>query len=339
MDRYLIDESKLQMEELEFSKGSFSKVYKGCYNGRSVCVKVIKKDMIDPELLVFIDREVDILQDLLDHEHRNIVQFIGVGGREQLLFLVTELISGGDLGTLLYDSTAIKIPWSLKLNLAKDIAEGMVYLHSKNIMHRDLKSNNLLIGDDWSVKICDFGFAKIIAPHTMTTTICGTDEWMSPEVILGMSYNFSADIYSYGMVLIELITQCRLQERLPQNSFDIDEEQLNEILPSDCPEEFWKLAKECCSYTPEDRPDFSAIVQKLEDIIAKYGDDRSDYPPPPVVAPAPDFEDDNSLQNWCLLSNLPDDVLEDQDQDVSDDNKVDVDDNKATTTSTWSCSI
>ncbi|EFA85632.1 LISK family protein kinase [Heterostelium album PN500] len=333
MDNYSVDPNKLQVEELEFSKGSFSRVYKGWYLDRSVCVKVIRKDMLDPDLLVFINREIDILKDLFSKTHKNIVEFIGVGERESLLFLVTELVHGGDLGSILRDSS-IQLPWLLKLHIARSIAEGMRFLHSKNIMHRDLKSNNLLVGDDWTIKICDFGFAKSLNPTSLTNTICGTDEWMSPEVILGMPYNYSADFY-------------RLEERLPQNNFDIDLEELEKIRPEECPEEFWKLALKCCSYYPKDRPDFDSIIDSIDDIITVQ--ESVEFPPTPIIIKDPNFNDQNALENWFMLSNLPGDILDDSFEmdnvkeesiDFSDEEKFDEEEEEEPPRSRrWYCSI
>lgn len=90
-------------------------------------------------------------RNLLNQGHKNIIRFIGIGEKDSLLFLVTELINGGDLGNILLDHK-FHIPWSLRVKIAKDIAEGMEYLHSKQIMHRDLKSNNLLLGRNWTIK-------------------------------------------------------------------------------------------------------------------------------------------------------------------------------------------
>ncbi|KAM9956291.1 hypothetical protein ACTFIR_003003 [Dictyostelium discoideum] len=307
-----IECDNLKIEENEFSKGSFAKVYKGSYYGNPVCVKVIKKDtLIDKESWVFLKREIGILKNLLNQGHKNIIRFIGIGEKDSLLFLVTELINGGDLGNILLDHK-FHIPWSLRVKIAKDIAEGMEYLHSKQIMHRDLKSNNLLLGRNWTIKICDFGFAKeITIQNPLSMTICGTDEFMSPEVILGIQYSYSADIYSFGMVLLELITRNKLDERLPQNNFDIDYEELQNKIPSECPREFLELSMKCCNYDPNDRPSFTDIVQTLDQLAIKLIKETPDgpYPSTPIVVSNPHF-DDQSINDWCMLSLIPDDCLE-----------------------------
>eukprot|EP01132_Coremiostelium_polycephalum_P003213 gene3213-4025_t len=158
--------------------------------------------------------------------------------------------------------------------MSLDIAKGMEFLHSHKIIHRDLKPNNLLIGENWNIKICDFGFSKILI-NPMTTSICGTDEYMSPEVILGMEYSYSADVFSFGMVLIEMITRNKLEERLPQNSFEIDLDTLLPTIPTDCPNEFLQLALKCCQYYPEQRPTFQQIVKHLEELFNQLSPSQS----------------------------------------------------------------
>ncbi|KYQ92133.1 LISK family protein kinase [Tieghemostelium lacteum] len=329
----IIDCDNLVIEENEFSSGSFSKVYKGCYFGNPVCVKVIKKEaVIDKEMLKFIDSEINILRDLLYQPHKNIIKFIGIGEKESLLFLVTELINGGDLGTALMNKS-IPMSWNLRIKIARDIAEGMAHLHSKNIMHRDLKSNNLLVGKHWNIKICDFGFAKELQ-NPLTNTICGSENFMGPEVILGIKYGIAADIYSYGMVLIELITRQDIEERLPQNSFDLDYEELEKKIPKDCPRDFYELVLKCTSYYAKDRPTFKEIIVMLDDIIENIkqqqlalGGMNSPRVVPELI-PDPKF-DESSIDQWFMLSLLPEDCLdnptsttslEDRDENVNSGN-------------------
>jgi len=318
-----IDCDSLVVEETEFSKGAFSKVYKGSYFGNPVCVKVIKKDsIIENDMQIFLQREIDVLKNLFNQPHNCIIRFIGIGEKDSLLFIVTELVNGGDLGNVLYDST-FSIPWKLRIKIAKDIADGMKYLHEKQIMHRDLKSSNLLIGKNWNIKICDFGFAKIIN-NPLSMTICGTDEFMSPEVILGIQYSYSADVYSFGMVLIELITRTRLEERLPQNNFDIDYEELQNNIPSDCPRDFYELALKCCSYYPKERPTFSEIYDTLDNLVQKLSNEITIdqcNPPTPQVIKTPVF-DESSIDNWFMLSLIPDDCLENINEDFTSINNI-----------------
>lgn len=142
----------------------------------------------------------------------------------------------------------------------------MAYLHSKRILHRDLKvffffinfkilknlekkSKNLLISYNWRIKICDFGLARQYSGGARPMTICGTDEWMAPEVLTGHPYGDKADVFSYGIVLFELVTRQKVKgvvTRDPKSGFKLDINDFKKYLPSDTPRSFIKLAVECC---------------------------------------------------------------------------------------------
>jgi len=117
---------------------------------------------------------------------------------------VTEFISGGDVRSYI---KADKLSWPHRIQIASDLAKSIYYLHSKKIIHRDLKSKNLLMGPDNHVRLCDFGFARttdILGQRSMT--ICGTPGFVAPEVMLGWDYDGQCDVFSFGNVLAELIT-------------------------------------------------------------------------------------------------------------------------------------
>jgi serine/threonine protein kinase len=107
-------------------------------------------------------------------------------------------------------------------------AQGIHYLHEHELLHRDVKTENLLVDDTWRCVVCDFGFAR---KRGTAMTICGTDEFMAPEVIWGEEYGFSADIFSFGVVLAEVITRRKpgkdgFLERQPRNKFEVSQEQI-----------------------------------------------------------------------------------------------------------------
>lgn len=143
-----LDVNELTSESKPFARGAFGKVYKGEYFGTPVCIKAIRKeDPNDSDYFKFIQREVSMLK----FGHPNLVQFMGVIEKEEELHIVTEYISGGHLRQYLKDDRVF-LPWALRVQIATDVACGMAYLHSKGIIHRDLKSKNLLVGDNWRVK-------------------------------------------------------------------------------------------------------------------------------------------------------------------------------------------
>jgi len=211
-----------------------------------------------------MESEYSMLKDL---HHPNIVQFLGLCLHESGIYLVTEYVEHGDLFDLLiFSQTAVS--WRDKLKIALQIAQACFYLHSKNIMHRDLKGLNVLIGENFKVKLCDLGLATVLeSKKSQRTTICGTDQWMAPEILMGDPYGFPADVFSFGIVLTELITQQPPKTRSMMLSFGLDVENFNSQIPEDCPPEFATLAVECADPSPEKRPIFKDIVGRVKAIM------------------------------------------------------------------------
>eukprot|EP01100_Stratorugosa_tubuloviscum_P000516 TRINITY_DN1114_c0_g1_i2.p1 TRINITY_DN1114_c0_g1~~TRINITY_DN1114_c0_g1_i2.p1 ORF type:complete len:457 (+),score=241.05 TRINITY_DN1114_c0_g1_i2:104-1474(+) len=252
--------------EKEIGRGGFGKVYKGQYFGIEVAIKQIQEAQT-PEEVLFIKREVAILKGI---RHPSCVQFIGVTTDTQgCLNIVMEFVSGGNLRGLLKDHSK-PLSWHWRCGISSDIAGAMAYLHSKNILFRDLKSKNILLEGN-KAKICDFGLARA---HTGQTnrpmTICGTDEWMAPEVILGMDYNNSADVFSYGIVLLEIVTRAKISlelQRSPMDAFGISEDQARQLIPAECPPAFSQLCFDCTAYEPDRRPIFKNVVIYLNRLL------------------------------------------------------------------------
>jgi len=181
--------------------GNFGQVSKGTYFGTEVAIKQLL-DVDDKDMHKYIEREMATLRDM---RHPNVVQFMGLSRNVTDVYIVTEYIPGGDLRKLLKDETK-EMSWLLRARIATDVAYAMTFLHSKGLIHRDLKSNNLLVAENGKVKVCDFGFSRRVNKGELMT-LCGTDEWMAPEVMCGDKYDEKADVFSYGMVLTELITR------------------------------------------------------------------------------------------------------------------------------------
>eukprot|EP01096_Ripella_sp_DP13-Kostka_P016629 TRINITY_DN8155_c3_g1_i1.p1 TRINITY_DN8155_c3_g1~~TRINITY_DN8155_c3_g1_i1.p1 ORF type:complete len:475 (+),score=180.21 TRINITY_DN8155_c3_g1_i1:229-1653(+) len=251
-------------------KGAFGVVYHANYFGTEVAVKKLEANDEEDEL--YLQREVGVLKSI---RHPNVVTFMGVCRKPTELnsiYIVTEFVSKGSLRQNLKAST-LELTWGARGRMALDIACALAYLHSRSIIFRDLKSKNILIDDNNRAKICDFGFARLSQGRgARALTLCGTDDWMAPEVILGMEYDGQCDVFSYGIVLLELITRRKVSEALqrsPMEAFDLDEKKTRALLPRDCPAEFAELAFQCCRYEPNDRPVFRDIVRSLSEMIKK----------------------------------------------------------------------
>mmetsp|Transcript_16270 Transcript_16270/g.63424 ORF Transcript_16270/g.63424 Transcript_16270/m.63424 type:complete len:579 (+) Transcript_16270:111-1847(+) len=254
--------------------GSFGTVYRGRCRAKDVAVKVLHKQDLDQKTLATFRQEVQIVSKIF---HPNIVLFMGACTVPGSMMIVTELMPKGDLETLLQDH---KIHLSLltRIRMAKDAALGMTWLHGSNpqFIHRDLKTSNLLVDENNRIKICDFGLSQIKAVgdtvflHDGADGAKGTPLWMAPEVMMGRQFNEKADVYSFGIVLWEILTRAepfQEFETFEQFRHAVCLEHARPQIPENCPSRLRTLIECCWLPNPERRPSFPEIVNALERII------------------------------------------------------------------------
>ncbi|ETN15616.1 TKL protein kinase [Phytophthora nicotianae INRA-310] len=204
-----IPKDKIIMENL-ISQGGYGEVYKGTFNGLSVAVKRMlpahRKSVAHVNNFL---AEVKLMASL---EHSCIVEFVGVAWDALSdVCAVIEFMDGGDLRGLLtsYHNHHHPVGFDCdKVKIALHVAHALTYLHSLSpvVIHRDLKSRNILLTSDLDAKLTDFGVSRERVDHTMTAGV-GTSLWMAPEVLMGERYDDKADIFSFGVVLSELDLQ------------------------------------------------------------------------------------------------------------------------------------
>uniref|UniRef100_A0A7N6BNG8 LIM domain kinase 1 n=1 Tax=Anabas testudineus TaxID=64144 RepID=A0A7N6BNG8_ANATE len=271
---------------------------KGCFGQ---AVKVTHKEtgevMVMKELISFDEetqktflKEVKVMRCL---DHPNVLKFIGLFYKDKRINFVSEYIQGGTLR-----ETIVKMdkdfPWRIRVGYAKDIAAGMAYLHSMNVIHRDLNSYNCLVRENQSVVVADFGLARLVmeernqrrtfsmerpAKGTLAElrkpdrrkryTVVGNPYWMAPEMIHGKSYDERVDIFSFGIMICEIIgTVSADPDYLPRtNDFGLNVDGfLQKYHPPQCPLPFLPLAVLCCEKDADKRPPFSKLVEWLENL-------------------------------------------------------------------------
>ncbi|XP_062115695.1 uncharacterized protein LOC133829882 [Humulus lupulus] len=269
------------LEELrELGSGTFGTVYHGKWRGTDVAIKRIKKSCFtgrsseQERLTIEFWREADILSKL---HHPNVVAFYGVvqDGPGATLATVTEFMVDGSLRHVLLRKDRY-LDRRKRLIIAMDAAFGMEYLHSKNIVHFDLKCDNLLVNlKDPLRPICkvgDFGLSKIKRNTLVSGGVRGTLPWMAPELLNGSSNKVSekVDVFSFGIVLWEILTGEEPYANMHYGAIigGIVNNTLRPTIPSYCDAEWRTLMEECWAPNPMVRPSFTEIASRLREMSA-----------------------------------------------------------------------
>ena len=269
----LLDE-EIRFEELVFPKdcligsGAFGEVKKAYWRKTLVSVKFLKTDFENKEnqVIPFIE-EFNLLKQL---RHPNILLYIGgnISGKQH--FLITEYCENGNLFEFLHGAEPAELEDIERLNLALEIAQGINYLHSFKppILHRDLKSLNILLDKNYVAKIADFGWARLRNEHM--TKLRGTFQWMAPEVISKENYTEKADVYSFGIILWEFWSKDPPYKGVKAKEVAIkvkNNKDYRPVIPDDVPEEIAELMECCWDADPEKRPTFIEIINFLDEYL------------------------------------------------------------------------
>ncbi|KAK4257977.1 hypothetical protein QN277_007495 [Acacia crassicarpa] len=294
-EEWEIDLAKLNLEYV-VAHGTYGTVYRGTYDNQDVAVKVLDwgEDGVataaeTAALRASFQQEVAVWHKL---DHPNVTKFVGASmgtsnlkiptknsdGQESLpsraCCVVVEYIPCGTLKQLLFKQRYKKLAFKVVIKLALDLAKGLSYLHTKKIVHRDVKAENMLLDHGGNLKIADFGVARVEAqnPSDMTGET-GTLGYMAPEVLDGKPYNRRCDVYSFGICLWEIYC-CDIPYpdlSFAEVSLAVVRQNLRPEIPRCCPTSLANIMKKCWDGKPEKRPEMGEVVSFLEAIDTSKG--------------------------------------------------------------------
>lgn len=259
------------------SKGAFGEVWLAQLENTQVAVKkILDEKKHDVKEIECFGAEIKLMALL---KHPQIVRFIGVSWSDkQDLCAVTEFMGKGDLYGYL-ERRKGKLNWPEDLTLlAEDIAEALKYLHSLNpkVIHRDLKSKNILLDNEYRAKLSDFGISRKRSLEQTMTAGVGTIYWTAPEVLMGKKYTEKADIYSFGIVMSEMDTcEVPYSDKRDNTGKKLQSMKIIQMVirmglrptfQKDCPLQIKALADRCLSADPENRPDAPELLHILRGI-------------------------------------------------------------------------
>ncbi len=260
-------------DEKALGKGFFGEVLRGMYYGQPVAVKRFEQKELSDKQQVEVKNEAAVMANL---HSPFLIQSLGLS-LESPPLLVMELAEGGSLYDRLKDNNQ-ELSWVWRLQVLRDIALGLSVLHAHELLHRDLKSMNILLDAEGRAKLCDFGLSALKSEVKETKEV-GTTLWNAPEVLQGKAATSASDLYSFAVIGWEMTTRRIPYKALTANCKTKLEVQTRvtghvtaghrETIPSDCPPELAVVIQACWTQDPTQHPAASQIAQVLEDLWQK----------------------------------------------------------------------
>mmetsp|Transcript_65897 Transcript_65897/g.143848 ORF Transcript_65897/g.143848 Transcript_65897/m.143848 type:complete len:446 (+) Transcript_65897:1-1338(+) len=253
-------------------QGGFGSVFKATYRGHVVAAKFLI-DTESAEALAETTKEVDLMARL---DHPNIVYLVGSCINPPDVVIVTEFCDNGSLFDCIHKQR-LQFDRPSLWRIAKETAVGVSMLHdlAPPIIHRDIKSLNILLDEHFTVKICDFGLSKTITGSTRVQTRgVGTPQWTAPEVLSSGHYSTPSDVYSYGVLLWEM-----WHRQVPYGNMDAPQIVLGVVtkkmrppISRKCPETMAKFMVWCWDQEPQRRPTLRQVVAKLDEVQGEFAE-------------------------------------------------------------------
>ena len=260
----------------KIGEGNSSDIFLGIYRGIEIAEK--RLHLNKEKNITEFKREVSSFISL---NHPYLLIFFGVIAEPKHLSIITEYCPGGNLHELLYKKKHIYLSWKIRKEFLLQVAIGMNYLHTNNppILHRDLKSLNILLTNDikksndiTDIKIADLGLSVVNEKKNLSNERVGTCHWMAPEVINCQRYTTKSDVYSFGIIIWEVCTRERPYDSINNREtilyrVSVKRERPNiKMMPNDTPEKLKELMEQCLEHEPNKRPSFENIIKIIKEI-------------------------------------------------------------------------
>ncbi|KAL4452909.1 hypothetical protein ABPG74_002474 [Tetrahymena malaccensis] len=195
-------------------------------------------------------------------QHKNIVRYYETFKFMSCLFMVIEYMNGGSLTEIIYQNFKT-IPEDIIAYILREIIQGLNFIHLQNQAHRDLKSDNILVNKNGEVKVADFGFAtQLTQEKQRRKSVVGTPAWMAPELILKKEYNEKVDVWSTGIIAIELALGEPPHLRMPplKAMYTISSKAPPRLDPANYSQDFCNFVEQCLQKNPDERASFSTLL-------------------------------------------------------------------------------
>ena len=251
-----IERSSIQFGR-KLGTGKFGEAWQGIWNGTTeVAVKILEAGIISGYELY---QEVAIMKCL---KHPNLIQLYAICTKEEPIYIIAELMKHGSLLEYLRgDGHSLKCPQLI--NMGAQVASGMAYLEENNYVHRDLSARIILVSENLTCKLEVISMARVLSDNIYKayTGAKFPIKWTAPEAAMYSCFTIKSDVWSFGILLYELITYGRFPYAL-QNGYSMP-------CPMGCPEQLHKIMRECWKENPVSRPTFETLHRKLEDFSVK----------------------------------------------------------------------
>jgi hypothetical protein len=268
MSRATRDHWEIERNSLEFCEqlgaGMFGEVWKGMWNKSTpVAIKTLKEGTMEVDKFL---EEAAIMKKL---RHTRIVMLYAVCSREEPIYIVTELMSNGSLLQYLRDDSGKTLKWPDLVDIATQVAEGMQYIEQEKYIHRDLAARNILVGENNSVKIGDFGLARLISEEHYEARQGAKFpiKWTAPEAAMYGRFTIKSDVWAYGIFLVELVTYGQVPYPGLTNSEVLSqlERGYRHPQPMSCPDSMYNVMLQCWNTRDVDRPTFDHLFHTMDD--------------------------------------------------------------------------